>query len=286
MNSFSVNRLKHIGLWSAALVLGLACGRMMPSAMDLTSVDESEGDSPIGFKSSESRSQNSARMNSSNRYLWLETAESRNPKTYESEVDRLYRESRSPLRASSLQSHSIQNSTFEEWEQLLAEGKIDRLESLTEVGAYLANLDPERALRLMFHGPTDFDTLDHLYTFRDSVVSTITTTNPQMVLDTLQRMKRGGAQMDSGRFFSETWAKKDPQAAANHFDELMPLRNMSLEGATPKIPYDEFAQIIMKSWVSKDPAKAQSFLESLPTSLKRDALQNAYNRLSPKTDGN
>jgi hypothetical protein len=280
----SVDRLKQIGLWSVALMLGLACGRMMHSAMDGSYGDEAAGMSPADRKSSGDPSQHSSHLSSTSRYLWRETAELRNPETYHSGVERLHRESLSPLRAVSLQSHRIQNSTFEDWEHLIAEGKVNRLETLGEVGAYLASLDPDRALRLLFQGPTKFDTLDHFYAFRDAVVATIIKTNPQMVLDTLKRMKRGGAQMDNGRFFSESWAKTDPQAAANHFDELMPLRNMGLEGSSPRIPYDEFAEIIMKSWISKNPAEAQSFLAALPTSPKRDALKDAFNGLRTNTD--
>jgi hypothetical protein len=276
------DRFKQIGLWSAALVLGLACGRLLHSAIGSSNGAGTTGQSAAGQESSDKRSHRSSLMSSTSRYLWRETAELRNPETYDSAVERLHRESLSPLRAVSLQSHRIQNSTFEEWEHLIAEGKVSRLETLGEVGAYLARLDSERALRLLFHGPTRFDTLDHFYAFRDAVVATITKTDPQMVFDALKRMKRGGAQMDNGRFFSESWAKTDPQAAADHFDELMPLRNMGLEGSTPKIPYDEFSRIILKSWISKDLAGAEAYLAGLPPSPKRDALEAALGRMIHK----
>ena len=60
-------------------------------------------------------------------------------------------------------------------------------------------------------------------------------------------------------------------------------RNMGLDGATPQVPLDEFAEIIMKSWISKDPAEAQDYLEDLPTSPKRDALQAAFDGLKANT---
>jgi hypothetical protein len=282
----SSDRLKQIGFWSAALILGLVCGRMMHSAMADITGSEAANQHAADEESSETYSQHNSPMSSTNRYLWRETAELRDPETYDSGVERLHRESRSPLRAVSLLSHRIQHSTFEEWEHLLAEEKVNRLETLGEVGAYLAREDPERALHLLFNGPMRFDHLEQLYAFRDSVVATITKTDPQLVFDTLKRMKRGGAQMDHGRFFSESWAKSDPQAAAKYFDELIPLRNMAMEGATPTIPNDEFAQILMKSWVAKAPAEAKAYLEDLPTGSKRDALQAAFDGLKARAKPN
>ena len=280
----SSDRLKQTALWSAALVLGLVCGRMMHSAIGGSSGAVATGQGAAGRESLEAHAQRSSLMSSTSRYLWRETAELRDPETYDRGVERLHRDSRSPLRAVSLQSHRIQNSSFEEWEHLIAEGKVDRLEILAEVGAYLARLDPERALHFLFHGSKSFDTLEHFYAFRDSVVATITKTDPQRVFDTLKAMKRGGAQMDNSRFFSESWAKNDPRAAADHFEELMPLRNMAMEGPSPKIPYAEFSQIIMKSWISKDPAEARAYLEDLPASPKRNALQAAFDRLKANTE--
>ncbi len=99
---------------------------------------------------------------------------------------------------------------------------------------------------------------------RDSVVATTTTTDSQMVLDTLRGMKRGESQMDGGRFFSETSAKNDPRATADHFDELMPLRNVALERSAARIPPDEFAGILMKFQMAKDAAEPQAHLEDPP----------------------
>jgi hypothetical protein len=221
-------------------------------------------------------------MSSANRYLWRETAGLRDLGSFDEEVKRLYRDSRSPLRARSLQSHRVQNSTFEDWEHLLSEGKVLRHETLKEVGEYLAQQDPDKALQLMFNrrGRMDFKNLEQYYALRDSIVATITRTDPEKVLDVFRGIGREGGYMDNARFFTLCWAQNDPQATAERFDELMLYRNMGLDGATPQVPLDEFAGIIMKSWISKDPAEAQAYLEDLPTGPKRDALQAAFDRLS------
>jgi len=219
-------------------------------------------------------------MSSTSRYLWRETAGLRDLESFDEEVNRLYRDSRSPLRARSLQSHRVQNSTFEDWEHLLSEGKVLRHETLKEVGEYLAQQDPDKALQLMFNkrGRMDFKNLEQYYALRDSIVATITRTDPEKVLEVFQGIGREGGYMDNARFFTLCWAQNDPRATAERFDELMLYRNMGLEGATPQVPWDEFAGIIMKSWVAKDAAEAREFLETLPASPKKDALQAAMER--------
>ena len=167
------------------------------------------GQDTAGSESSEGRSQRGSLMSSTNRYLWRETAGLRDSESFDVEVNRLYRESRSPLRARSLQSHRVQNSTFEEWEQLFSEGKVIRHEILKEVGAYLAQQDPDKALQLLFNqrGRMKFKNLEQYYALRDSIIATITRTDPEKVLDVFRGIGREGGYMDNARFFSQSWAR-------------------------------------------------------------------------------
>lgn len=282
MQSISRVRLKQTGWWITALALGLICGRLLHSSIDGSTEAELAGQSAAGLEPLEGRSQRNSLISSTSRYLWQETAGLRDLKSFDVEVNRLYRESRSPLRARSLQSHRVQNSTFEEWEQLFSEGKVIRHEILKEVGAYLAQQDPDKALQLLFNqrGRMKFKNLEQYYALRDSIIATITRTDPEKVLDVFRGIGREGGYMDNARFFSQSWAQNDPRAAAERFDELMLYRNMGLDGATPQVPLDEFAGIIMKSWISKDRAEARDYLEDLPTGPKRDALQAAFDELN------
>lgn len=174
----------------------------------------------------------------------------------------------------------IQDSTFAEWEILLGEGKVKRFEVLGELGGYLAKLDTARALKLAFHGPWKFDNIDQTYAFRNPLIRTAADFDPELVPDALKGMKRGGAQMDNSRFFSEYWANKDPQAAADHFTDLVRLRNMRMEGST-ELPDDELAELIMRSWVKSDPDQPEAYVSSLPESPKRKALGTALDQIKP-----
>lgn len=271
---------KQIALWSTALLLGMVCGHLAQSILS-SSAREIAGDAPsLNHGDTMDRSRLSSPISFSSSYLWRETSGLRNADTYEDEVARLHRESKSPLRAISLNSMRIQNSTFEEWEFLLGEGKVKRIEVIGELGEYLARLDTARALKLAFHGPLKFDNIDQAYAFRDSLVRTAADIDPILVLDALKGMKRGGAQMDNSLFFSECWAKKDPQGAADHFTDLVHLRNMRMEGST-ELPDDELAKLIMRSWVKSDPDQAEAYVSSLPESPKRTALGAALDRMKP-----
>jgi len=275
--NFSSSGSGSILLWASALALGLICGKLVHSSikggMDTSADDKAYAEAP-----STAHSRQISLMSASNRYLWRETAELRDPDTFESGINRLYRDTRSPLRASSLQSNRIKDSTFEEWEYLVGEGQLKRMEVLKEVGDHLARLDSERALQLILKGAYKFDHLEQFYTFRNSIFDTVTEIAPELLLSKIKEMPRGGAQMDSGRYFTEVWANRDPAAVAARFDELQQLRNMNLEGATARIPLDEFAGIIMKSWTAKDAEAATDFVESLTSGPKRDALQAALDK--------
>ncbi len=278
---FSYN---YITFWAVALLLGWGCGYLAQSAF--TSPVKSNAAVNENTENLEHRSHNGrpSHHSSSEQYLWRDryvsrkTITQREAEAYEQTVSQLHRESRSPLRATSLLSRRIRNSTFEEWEFLIGEGKVKRLELLEELGPHLARIDPSRALKIALVGPRKFDNVQQLVTFGNSVIRTICDTDPGLVLNSLRKMKRGGAQLSYSSYFSEYWAEKDPRAAADHFDELVWLRNMPMRGTL--VMTDEiFATAIMKSWVSKDVDKAAAYVEGLSAGSKRDALRTAFNKL-------
>lgn len=281
MKPTSPNRLKQAGIWAVAIAFGLIFGRMVHSAVQSYSEMRAERD---GANQGDGRSRFDWRspMSESSRYLWRETAKLRDPETYKSEVDRMYREARSPLRVVSVHSHRIQQSTFEEWKYLLAEGEVDRNETIREVGDYLARLDTQEAVNFVFTGPYNFKHLEHFYAFRDSVFDAVVELDPMLLYNTLSAKNKEGFYMDNSRYFSEAWAKRDPVAVAERFDELQRLRNMSLEGPSAQIPYDEFAGILMKSWVQKDIEAAEAFVASQPEGAKREALRAGFVKWSEK----
>lgn len=270
------SRSQTLLLWLVALLLGVICGKLVHtfSSGDRASVsDEQETRlAPIGSVASASAS-------SSAGFLWRETAALKDTETFSDEVDRIHRESRSPLRASSLLSFRIHNSNFEDWENLISAGKVKRIEFLRELGEHLARTDPRRALRFFFQGPYSFDNLDQVYAFRDPMIRTAADADPEVVLEELMAMKRGGSQMDNSLFFSGYWAKSDPHAAAEHFSELVRLRNMRMDGS-PEMPDGAFANIVMKSWLKKAPEEAEEYVGALSSGPTRQALAKALQELS------
>jgi hypothetical protein len=266
--------MNHQWLWAGIFVLGLACGKLVHMAANPRTAGGSTVPEASATKSARQHPQTSL----SYRHFWQETAALRDDDMFPVEVRRIYRESRSPLRAVSLLSFRIQNSTFEEWEGLLAAGKITETKFLGELGEHLARTDSRRALRFVFNGPFRFDNLDQVYAFRDPMLRTVADTDPMLLLEELKALKRGGVQMDSSLFFSRYWAEKDPRAAAEHFTDLVKLRNMTMEGST-EMPDGAFAEIIMRSWLGKAPDEASEYVSALPEGAQRKALTEAMQKI-------
>ena len=269
--------VKHHWLWLVTLALGLVSGKLAHMAANPRAVPERAAPEVSETKSKRQDPQ----ISPSYRHLWEETAALRDEGMFSDEVKRIHRESRSPLRAVSLLSFRIQNSTFEEWEGLLAEGKITETKFLGELSEHLARTDPQRALRLLFDGPYRFDNVDQIYAFRDPMLRTLTDTDPLLLLRELKALKRGGGQMDVSLYFSGYWAQQDPRAAAAHFPDLVRLRNMTMDGST-EMPDGAFAEIIMRSWLGKAPDEAGEYVSALPEGATRKALAEAMRRLSSR----
>ncbi|WP_193213672.1 hypothetical protein [Luteolibacter marinus] len=271
-------RIQQASLWLAAVALGGGCGWMFHTLTERDRAVDVDAKQEAGTSTSRAAA---AMLSPAGRYLWRETAALRDAEHFDDEVEKLHRESRSPLRAESMLSYRIHDSSFDEWESLIAAGKVKRIEFLGELGEHLARTDTRRALQLMFHGRYGFENLDQLYAFRDPLLRTATEIDGELVLETLQAMKRGGSQMDASLYFSAHWAKTDPRAAAGHFAELVRLRNMNMDGS-PDMPDATYANMILKSWWQKAPEEAEAYITTLDKGPTREALEAALRQLVPE----
>ena len=171
----------------------------------------------------------------------------------------------------------MEESTFEEWTLLLADGQVQDKGVLSSLGRRLATEDIDRALELLHHGEIRISGLNEAYAFRNSLLKTVARTHPEKGLASIQTLKRGGGQMDSSRYFSVQWAQADPAGAAQHFEELVTLRNMDPDGKV-ELPRDRYADDLMKEWVKKDSEAAAQYLADLPTSPTKSTLEKAFQK--------
>lgn len=203
--------------------------------------------------------------------------EIRSAPEFSEEVDRLYRDLKSPLRAGSLLDYHIYDSNFDELVELLNTKQVHGVDLLNEVGKRLAKDDPDRALSVLLHDRKyRLRNMDDFYAFRDGLLREVARSTPEKGLASLQALERGGVQMDNSLYFSGQWAKVNPAAAAEHFEELVTLRNMKMNGDL-NLPRDSYAKTVMKVWVKKDREAAQSYVENLPAGATRETLSKALN---------
>ena len=195
---------------------------------------------------------------------------------FSQEVKRLYSELKSPLRADSLLEYQVQEGSFDEWALLLKDGQVLDKGLIREVARRLVLEDVDRALKILRDREYRIKGRNESYAFRDSLLGTVAQTAPEKGLSYLKSLTRGGSQMDNSRYFSGQWAQADPQGAARHFEELVILRNMTMDGKTD-LPRDRYANDLMKEWVKKDSEAAAQYLEDLPTSPTKSTLEKAFN---------
>lgn len=201
--------------------------------------------------------------------------EIRSAPEFSEEVSRLYRDLKSPLRASSLLDYHLYDSSFDELEELLNSRQFRNLDLIDELGRRLAKDDPERALKVLLHDRNyRLNNMDEFYAFRNGLLQAIAWSAPEKGLASLQALDRGGVQMDNSLYFSGQWAHSDPAGAAKHFEELVTLRNMTMS-REHNLPRDHYAKQLMKVWVKKDREAAQSYVEDLPEGATQETLAKA-----------
>lgn len=274
-------RLLAATLWVAVLLVGMLTGYLLSDGFSSGSEGEEQVSHSQQRFSTKLRSRDVSPRSSSERYLQDQTKDLRAAEDFDEAIGEIYQGAKSPLRANAIQSFHIHDTDFAEWEVLLGKGQVNRLEVLRELGAHLASLDPERAMRLMCEGSRRFNTMDELYAFRDPLIREATRKDPEVTLKIIKNMRRGGAQMDNGRFFSSYWAHIDPRAASGSFSDLVQIRNMRMGGSV-EMPNDAMADLIMKSWVAKNAEEASEYLTTLPEGSTRKALTKAYEKFTKK----
>ena len=120
--------------------------------------------------------------------------------------------------------------------------------------------------------------MEQYYSLRDGLMHTIALNSPEKGLAALQKMERGGGQMDNSLYFSSRWAAANPAGAAKHFEELVTLRNMTMKGDL-NMPRDRFAHQLMRNWVNQDRNAATNYVEELPSGATKTTLAKALKAL-------
>ena len=255
-------------------VLFVGCGFFAGQMVKAKTPADAKSKSLQAAKSSNTP-KSARRANSSFRFLNETSEDLRSASDLPEEVNRLYRELESPLRATSILKYQVEENSFDEWAFLLNDKQVRGKHLLSDVARRLAIEDVDRALELDRDNKIRVGSLDEYYAFRNSLFKTVARTAPEKGLASIQSYERGGGQMDNARYLSMEWAKADPEGAARHFEELVEVRNMSMDGQTA-LPRDRYANDLMKEWVKKDSDAAADYLEDLPSSPTKTTLEKAF----------
>ena len=270
--SFLTSILVSLCLGCGFFVGLLAKGKVQPSAIH------------DGKQATKSQTNLKSSQSSNSRHPFINEATSSlySAPEFSLEVKRLYKELKSPLRASSLIEQLIHEKTFDEWELLLKDRQVLNQDLLSSLGQKFAKEDPDRALKmLLFDKEIRVENMEQHYSFRDGLMRTIAVNSPEKGLAALQAMERGGGQMDHSLYLSSQWAKADPAEAAKHFEELVQLRNMTMNGDL-NMPRDHFARQVIGNWVRKDHDAATSYVEELPAGATKTTFMNTLKAFSKK----
>lgn len=193
-------------------------------------------------------------------------------------LDVLFAERKSPMRTRAFLKNRIQMMTTDQLTQAMLSGDVQSPAELKEVAQRLAKEDPEgtfsrlEALQLRIYG------MENSYTFVDALLQTWADADAVAVMNRLKKMKRGGAQQDYSLRLSGYWAMIDPAAAARHFNDLIYLRNMQVQGDMD-FTDQRYAEEIVKSWKQKDEDAMRDYVGNLRGGRERDAFENAVNKL-------
>jgi len=269
MNSTALTTLLTLTCVGSGFLIGqLVQSQAQPSSLQ-HSVSNTKSQAPL-------RSARSA--SSSFQFLNDASSQLRAAPEFNTELKRLYRELKSPLRANSLLGYQLHENSFDEWELLLQDRQVQHEGLLNDLGRRLATEDPERALNMFLVKPKiRVNGMAQHYALRDGILQTVARTAPEKGLAALQAMERGGGQMDNSLYFSKQWVNHDPAEAAKHFEELVTLRNMNFNGDI-NMPRDRYANDLMKSWVRQDQATAAAYVEELPHGSTKTTLVKAFKK--------
>ena len=189
-------------------------------------------------------------------------------------MKKLYKEWESPLRTNARVEQLLDEKSFDEWPLLLKDGQVLNKALLSSLGHKLAKEDPERALQILLTRQLWLKNLNQFYAFRDSLLHIVAQDAPEKGLAALQAMERGGTQMDHSLYFSSRWAQAHAAGAAEHFEELVILRNMNMN-ADLNMPRNHYVNELMRTCVKQDSSTATSYVEELPSGATKATLAKA-----------
>lgn len=190
-------------------------------------------------------------------------------------------EQRSPLRMRSILGLRIRQMSVDELTDRLKTGEIRTGKEFIEAGHHLTELDPDLVFELRASHSIQFGTLDNFYAFDNAMIDVFVQRDPKDLLVKLQSMQRGGSQQDTSLRFSKQWAWHDPAAAAEHFDDLVYLRNMEIRGDAQLRPDGEkFANILMRSWKRKDPEALASYINDMEEGQTKEIFLKVWQQQS------
>ena len=150
---------------------------------------------------------------------------------------------------------------------------------LEMVAAHLVREDPARAMEMMLHGPYQVQSFQDLLSFASALVRETAVVDPITGFEELQKKEANLHRQSLAKWFSDELAKKNPALAAERFEESLELRDQG------KKQDENYARLLLKSWMDTDRQAAQAFINDLPSGETRQLFENAQHQLQPPADG-
>lgn len=188
--------------------------------------------------------------------------------SFKAVTQRLHDQPQSPQRTRAMLAYGIQARDSKQ----LMEDYMNReigSEQLDAAVRKLTTEDPDGMWRIDTTGHSPAKTWDDLMTVNNALIQTLTINDTPGLIDRLNKLEPGRDRIFLADTFSSYWAKRDPAAAAKGFDQVLQL--------TPS--GNAFAEQIVKSWNSKDPAAMAAYIDQLPAGSTRQLFENALAKL-------
>lgn len=213
-------------IYVGALVIGLLIGVALDRAQDRATSNQTGSESSGVAGDSKTQRTPEAVGVRIGRMIAAESSAMNESMPLNKATDVLFAERKSPMRTRAFLKNRIQMMSTAQLVQALMNGEIQTEAELVEVTRRLAKEDPQGTYDHLEAGDLRIYGMPNLYTFIDTLQQTWADADAPAVLARLKKMKRGGSQQDQSLRFSAYWAKVDPAAAAQHFSDLVYLRNM------------------------------------------------------------
>jgi DNA-directed RNA polymerase subunit F len=193
----------------------------------------------------------------------------------------LAEEKQSPVRMRSILGMRAQQLSKDELLEKVREGEIITMREFEEVARHLTEMDPDAVFDLYETHTGRFRSLDNSYAFYNAMLDTWIPKDAESLMKRIQGLPRGGSQQDISLRFSQRWARHDPEAAAEHFDDLVYLRNMQIRGDVALSPSSEqYATILLRSWKRKDREGLVNYLDQMDEGKRKDLFLSVWQKLN------